>query len=112
MEIQILKSIATTLTVYGDLYDSRIGAQFVVQLQPVGSIVRPIGIPDRQDGVTIADLDLELCVALDLIVVSQPLDRRFWISSKRNLHHDLFRLLERRSILETWRNVSLWRTLK
>ena len=56
----------------------------------------------------IAGLDLELIVVLDFFVVSEPLDGRTRVASKRYLEDNVLSLLKDSCVLEALRKVDLW----
>jgi len=98
------------LTIDGNLDDSRVCAKVVVTLYSVRSVVQTVGVLDRQDGVSLTNLDLELVIVLQLFVVAHPDHVRLREPSEWNLEDDVLALLEESSVQETRRHVDLRRT--
>lgn len=97
-------------TVHGQFDDGRISPKVVLQLESVGSTVLSVGGSYGENCVSLAGLDLELVVALDFVVVVEPLGGRSRMPGEGDLQDDVFALLKDGGVLEPLRKVDLRRS--
>lgn len=88
------------LTIDLDLDDSGVGSEFVLQSQPVRTVVFLGSLLNGQDGVALGHF-LDIVTSLDLHAISDPLNGRFGVTSEWNLNDYWFALFEGTDFLES-----------
>lgn len=88
------------LTIDLDLDDSGVSSEFILQSQPVWTIIFFSSLLNGQDGMAIGHF-LDVVASLDLHAISDPLNSRFGVTSERNLNDHWFSLLKGTDFLES-----------
>lgn len=88
------------LTIDLDLDDSGVSSEFILQSQPVWTIIFFSSLLNGQDGMAIGHF-LDVVTSLDLHAVSDPLNGWFGVTSEWNLNDYRFSLLKGTDFLES-----------
>lgn len=88
------------LTIDLDLDDSGVSSEFILQSQPVWTIIFFSSLLNGQDGMAIGHF-LDVVASLDLHAISDPLNGRFGVTSEWNLNDHGFSLLKGTDFLES-----------
>lgn len=92
--------VEVTLTIDLDLDDSGVSSEFILQSQPVRTIIFFSSLLNGQDGMAIGHF-LDVVTSLDLHAISDPLNGRFGVTSEWNLNDHWFSLLKSTDFLES-----------